>query len=289
MSNSASVDEAIKKGHKTVTYPSTFIIVSILLLTFTLAILEIFSLWIIAVGFILAFIMPWVYWGMKITKWRLWAFQNVRNVHELQHKAIEENLIWEEGHIFESLEIRNASDKLQWKALQEKFFEDDLFTDDFNLPTKTAIYHANRKNFFLLFAIAISFTVGMVNIFTAQHLIVGVISIALFGYLLSLLFKKGRKKAPHIILDDNGIQTTSPSKLYKWEDITNDGIVDEGSQRLGKTYLSFTHPQGTEKIELEDLAIEKKRLENLIKIYKGRNKLNDKEKAISSFFRNEKK
>jgi hypothetical protein len=50
-----------------------------------------------------------------ITKWRLWAFENVRNVHELKERAVQAKLIWPDHSIFEKMEIRSASDKERWR------------------------------------------------------------------------------------------------------------------------------------------------------------------------------
>ncbi len=287
MSNSVSVDEAIQKGHKVVTYPSLLIIAGILILSFSLAIMEVFPVWTIAIGFILASVLPWLYWGLKITKWRLWAFDNVRNVHELQRKAIEENLIWEEGHIIEVLEIKNDNDKLKWKELQEKFYETDIFNDDYTLPTQTFIFTSKRRNFILLLCIVISFLIGIFNLFNIESFKVGGASLLLFCFFCFLNFKKTKKKEPQIILDENGIQTLT-SKLYKWSEIKDEVIVNEGTYRLPKNYLTYRHPDGIEKLQIDDLAIEKKNLENLIRIYRGRSNFDDKEKAISSFFRTNK-
>ena len=284
MSNSITVDEAIKKGHKLVTYPSIVIIIIILVTAFTLAILNIFSFWIIGFAFVLAFVLPWLYWGFRITKWRIWAFDGVRNVHELQRRAVEENLIWEEGHLFESLEIRNTSDKLKWKALQEKFFENDIFSDDFSLPTTTEIFNSKRKNFILISLSLVSFTIGMTAILGRVDLIFGGILLVLSGVLSFFIFRTTKKKEPKLILNELGIQTSS-TKTYKWSDIKNEAIVDEGTYRLSQSYLIFDHPNGSEKIFLNDLAIEKRNLENLLRVYRGRSNFDDKEKAISAFFR----
>jgi hypothetical protein len=48
-----------------------------------------------------------------ITKWRVWAFENVRNVHELKKRAIQEKLISADSSIFEKTEIRTERQEIK--------------------------------------------------------------------------------------------------------------------------------------------------------------------------------
>lgn len=111
MFETVTVDEAISKGKRMINYPGFSIMLIILGLCFYLGIEKIWPFWIVPVGFVLAFVVAWLYWSIMITKWRLWAFNNVRNVHELKRRAIQEKLIWPDHSIFEKTEIRNPTDK----------------------------------------------------------------------------------------------------------------------------------------------------------------------------------
>lgn len=65
----------------------------------------------------------WLYWSFMITKWRLWAFENVDDVYELESEAVEQNLIWKEGSIFEKTEIRTKEEQKQWEIILKRFEE----------------------------------------------------------------------------------------------------------------------------------------------------------------------
>jgi hypothetical protein len=90
----------------------------------------------VVIAAVLGFIMPWFYWSLAITHWRLWAFENVRNVHELKNRAIKKKLIWKDGSFFETTEIRTALQKDHWIRLLEKFNKQDIFL---SLETKNCI------------------------------------------------------------------------------------------------------------------------------------------------------
>ena len=91
MNEIVTVDEAIAKGHRMVNYPVFVIMIGISGLTLYLGSQNFIPEWCIPVGFILSFGLAWLWWSIMITRWRLWAFDNVRNVHELKKIQL---LIW---------------------------------------------------------------------------------------------------------------------------------------------------------------------------------------------------
>jgi hypothetical protein len=145
MFETVSVDDALARGKRTVTMPAILVLVVTLGLSMFAAIaLNIPDLtgWLIGGGFILSFVLSWLWWSINITKWRLWAFDNVRNVHELKKRASREQLIWKDGNFFEKTEIRSAADKDKWAALQDKFNIPDVFIDDYTVPAETRVYYS---------------------------------------------------------------------------------------------------------------------------------------------------
>ncbi|WP_222597233.1 hypothetical protein [Chitinophaga pinensis] len=125
-SETISVEEAITKGHKMVNLPAIAIMVLTTVLCIVLAVMNIIPGWGIGVGILVSFVLAWLYWSVMITKWRLWAFENVRNVHELKKRAIQEKLIWPNKHFFEKTEIRSAAQQAKWESLQHRFSQADF-------------------------------------------------------------------------------------------------------------------------------------------------------------------
>lgn len=116
-----SVDEAIAHGQKMINRPVQLIQFSIIAFSIYLVYQAKLSIW----GYILIIpsivVVPWIYWSFKITKWRIWAFENVDDVYELKRRAIAAKLIWPDGNIFEKTEIRTAEDKARLKLIDKKF------------------------------------------------------------------------------------------------------------------------------------------------------------------------
>jgi hypothetical protein len=212
MEETVSVDEAIKKGHRMVTFSSMFVMFGTLGLSFFLGLQEILPFWIIPVGFGLSFVLAWLYWSVMITKWRLWAFENVRNVHELKKRAVQEKLIWADNSIFEKTEIRKSTDKEKWNSLQSKFKQEDKFNDDLTVPNETIIYFAKGKNFFeMAFGIVCLF--GGIYLLTMTDSYIWGLGLSIFGaYWGYIEYKEATNTEPQIILNENGIQTILKTK-----------------------------------------------------------------------------
>jgi hypothetical protein len=116
-----SVEDAIKKGHRTVTIPSLLIPFILIIGSYYLSLKE-YTLILMPETILLSVVITVIFRGKAITEWRVWAFENVRNVHELQHRAVLSRLIpGKESKILEKLEIWSKADRLRWDELQQKF------------------------------------------------------------------------------------------------------------------------------------------------------------------------
>ena len=273
MSDTVTVDEAISKGHRMVNYPAMLIMFGTMGLTFYLGIQEILPTWIMPVGIGLSFLLPWIYWSVMITKWRLWAFENVRNVHELKRRAVQEKLIWADNSIFEKTEIRKSSDKEKWNSLQTKFKHDDKFYDDLTIPNETIIYYAKGKNFFeMVMGIGCLF-VGIYLLTMTDSYIWGLLATVFGAYWGYTEYKEATNTDPQITLNEKGIQTIS-TEFYKWSDIENEEVITEGSGKHIHYYLVYSHPKGQERLIIEDYETDQRTLNKLLILYKGRHKNN---------------
>ena len=185
MYETVSVDEAVRKGRRIINLPILFIMfVPPALLFFAVAFYD-YPGWTIIVAVSVGFISAWVFWSFMITKWRLWAFDNVRNVHELRKRAIKEKLIWPDGTFFEKTEIRTSSDKERWVSLQERFNREDVFIDDYTIPTLTEIYFSKNKKIGNMIALLLCLTGGVFLLIATDRYLVG--SIACLGSIIFFL------------------------------------------------------------------------------------------------------
>ncbi|TRX30150.1 hypothetical protein FNW52_20410 [Flavobacterium sp. ZT3R18] len=273
MIENISVDEAIKKGHRMVNYPSMLIMFAVLGITIYCGIQNYLPKWTIPVGIILSFILSWLYWSFAITKWRIWSFENVRNVHELKKRAIQEKLIWKDGSLFEKTEIRKESEIEKLNSLQEKFKQTDLieiFKDDLSIPKETIIYFAKMKNYIEMGIMLIGVFGGIFLFTKSENQYWGIGLIIVCGYLAYLEFREATNTEPQIIINQKGIKTIS-TKFYNWESIENEEVIMENSGKYSHFYLTYDFPNGTEKIMIDDYGTEHYDLQKLLKTYRGRN------------------
>lgn len=271
MKETVTVDDAISKGHRMVNYPVMVIIFVTIGVTFYLSNQKIIPTWGILVGLILAVVIAWLWWSFMITKWRLWAFENVRNVHELKKRAIQERLIWANDSIFEKTEIRTEVDKEQLKTLSNKFEQEDVFQDDLTVANETIIYYSKSKNFLEMAIMLGCFGIGIYSILISNNYIVGsILSIigVFFGY---KKYKNATNTEPQIILNERGIKTIS-TDFYSWNDIRNEEVISKGSGRNTNYYLNYNHPKGSEHLKIDDYDTDIGSLNKLLILYHGRSK-----------------
>jgi hypothetical protein len=245
MNETVSVDAAISKGHRMVNYPVFIIMLGTIGLTLYLGTQKLIPAWGFLVGFVLAFGLAWLWWSFKITKWRLWAFDNVRNVHELKKRAIQEKLIWADNSIFEKTEIRTRTDKEKLISLQNKFKQDDLFQDDLTIQTETIIYYSKGRNYLEMIFMLLLVGVGIYLLVKTDSYILGLVLTLLGAYQSFKEYKEATNTEPQIILNEKGIKTIN-TDFYSWNEIENEEVV---SQVLGKNtnhFLTYDHPDGAE-------------------------------------------
>jgi hypothetical protein len=106
-----TVDRAIKRGQRIMNIPVFILLMGTMCGGFYLIAIKILPTWMIPVFIFGSAIPAWIYWSFAITKWRIWAFSNVDNVHELKQQAIESSLIWPDGSFFEKTEIRTKKER----------------------------------------------------------------------------------------------------------------------------------------------------------------------------------
>jgi len=268
MYESVTVDQAISRGKRMINLPTFIIIFGVGVLSIYLSIAKLIPEWAMFAAFLGAIILGWIYWSFVITKWRLWAFENVRNVHELQRKAIEAKLIWSEGSFFEKTEIRSSADKQKWASLQSKFEQEDVYTDDYSLPDETLIYYSKPTEFFLMGLYASGIGLG-IYLFENQNAVIAAIVIIVCIYLGYSSYKKITNKRPQIIINNKGIETISLA-FAEWKDVMDDMVVTRQQGKSSVTYLEYTTNAGSVQMNISELGVTKKALENMLHTYRVR-------------------
>jgi len=278
MNETTSIDNAIKKGHRMITRP--MLIICCATFGIFLSLNSFFEKHLINglfFGILMLFSMvlfPFIYRGFVLPKWKIWAYKNVRNVHELKKRAIQEDILFEKQNIFTKIEFLSKRDNSEWKLIELKFNQEDIFIDVPTIPQETIIYYSKKKNIgaFIIMVVCIwlSITVIMASksdfttiIFALFFFVIGVY----FGY---DFFKFYLNSKPQIILTKQGIKTVS-TKFEKWNDIKNEEVISDKKGKKPNFYLTYEHSNGVEKLRINRLTTNQAKLEKLMQIYRGRN------------------
>jgi hypothetical protein len=218
--------------------------------------------------FLVCLFLTWVYWTIAHIKWRSWAFENVRNVHELKRKAIEANLYFHESSFFSKLLWIRDSDKIKLEQLKEKFDHPDEFVDQKNIPSETIVYHSKIRIALVFVSLVFAFFLGLTLLLTA-HSLMGIVMASFAGFFGILKYRELTQNTPQIIINDQGMET-SLTKFKKWASIDYERVTCLGTGNNRKFFLEYSYPGGNEKFLLNQLSIEPSQLENLLYIYRGR-------------------
>lgn len=269
MYEATTVTEAIDRGRRMINYPVGIIQFTVIIGSIFVVIFFNLPGWLVPVGILIGFIASWLYWSFVITQWRIWAFENVRNVHELKQRAIKEKLIWKDGSIFGKTEIRTAADKEKLQSLESKFLQNDVFVDDSSVPDETVVYYSKTKNFLQMGIMLIAMFGGIYLLAVSANYLAGGLLTA-FGAFFSIKeYLQATNTTPQIILNSRGIETVS-TPFYEWKDITDDEAVARRTGKSTNHYLNYNYPNGSEQLKIDDYEISQRELDNLLRVYRGR-------------------
>lgn len=269
MNETITVDEALARGQRMLMYPCIFILFGTMGLTLYLGLRNTIPTWGIPCGFLLSFVFCWLYYSFKITKWRIWAFENVRNVHELKKRAIQEKLIGADESIFEKFEIRTSRDKIKLGLLQDKFQQDDLFEDDLTIPFETVIYNSRVSNGIVMIVMLFGLGGGIYLVAIIEKYIIGTILSVISAYISFSKYRDVKNAHPQIILNEKGIETSS-TEFYRWNEIQNEEVISDGYGNHSHCYLIYNHPNGVERFQIDFLGTNSRNLNKLLRLYRGR-------------------
>jgi hypothetical protein len=136
-----SVRNALATGRSQVVFPA---LASLFLVVICIPVLMFISPEPLITGLCLlpfAVLIPAIIHCRKITQWKIWAFENVRNVHELKRKAEREGIIlpWLEKFV-----RRSRDEQLKLDRLRLKFDQPDVFPQDATFPERQEVFYSKK-------------------------------------------------------------------------------------------------------------------------------------------------
>jgi hypothetical protein len=198
-----TVEAALQKGTNTVIRPFSRLLLGGFL-SFIIVPIVIKTSGILAfIPGIIILIAAFIYRSIAITKWKIWAFNNVRNVHELKRKAIRDGIIGKDGS--EWMRWQTLEEKALLKQLEAKFEKSDIrvFVDDSSVPEVTEIFYSERREM-SIYLLAIAF-VTMGCIVVTDYIIWGILSLGLGTGFIYYGYKTENDNDPEIVVNSKGI------------------------------------------------------------------------------------
>ena len=108
-----SIDQAILIGKIFVNGGVILVIFGIWILSFVLVVKFHLSVWYIFIGLFAGPIIAWPWWSFAKPIWEHWAVRHIDELYieEFYDAAIQAQLAWPRGHIFEKTEFRSTKKK----------------------------------------------------------------------------------------------------------------------------------------------------------------------------------
>jgi len=269
MRGNVTVEEAISKGKIKLVYLPMILILSFIGLGIYLKSIGIVENWMIAVFVVGGILLAWLAWSYLVVEWKIWAFENVRNVHDLKRKAIQRNLIWKDESWFNKTEIINYEQKQKLKLLERKFLEKDIYHDDINVSKETLIYYSKVSITFGI-AFGIVFLAASVYFFTEnskEYYYLFFLGLSIYFFYISIA--KLINNQPQIIINSKGIQFYK-SNLMEWKFIDNEYVDLRRSGEDVNYYLAFKYRNKHQEYQIDELATNPEKLEQLMRVYRVR-------------------
>lgn len=295
MRENVSVEKALLRGQILLVILPIVLIGGFSALGFFLNEKNIGGKWIVAMGVVGGFISGWLFWSFFVVKWKIWAYENVRNVNELYLKAIEQNIIWPDGSWFNKTEIWSYEQKQKWHRIEHKFGEEDSYKDDISVPKETKLYIAQLEVYWafglgIVFLFVFGYLFSVRETLTTKENFVWMISPLVAIYFMYTGFKKLKKlKIPQLIFNENGIYTEETKQEFLWDKILeiHVSVVKSGSYIKFMYLMDFDLPIHEEEeddaeyelrnfeINISELNRKVPEIEKLLRVYRVRHEKNN--------------
>lgn len=269
MSGTITVEQALKKGLWHVKVPLVLIFGGFLAACTIVAYFTGIELYYgILTGFVLGGLAAFLLSSYLTARWRIWAFTNVDDVHELRQAAIAEQLMPADGSWFGKNELISITVKAQLLELGSRFSEPYAFNDDYTLPDEVVLY---KYPYTLIIIGGVTILFGCVTFMISATAGSALILTGVGILMLNQKFVKATPgKNPFITIGNKGI-AIEQGELHGWKDVRNERIVWERTGKNRYYYLIFDHHGGSERINLTNAGIKTSYLNHLLYVYRHRN------------------
>jgi hypothetical protein len=211
-------------GHLVINVPVVLLSFGLPIIAFNLFDGSVLKIVFSIIGFILGIVISWLLWSLLITKWRLWAFNQIHedDWYKLKELAIINKLIWDDGSDFELTEIRTNEDNEQIIEIAERISEQEQIEEiklDLSTP-KELRFKFNKKEILVESISKLLLIVVSIGLFSTNQILLGFIllgTIMFYGKSYKLLNHAFNNK-DYLLINEKGIVLLFPEEqIIDWE------------------------------------------------------------------------
>jgi hypothetical protein len=264
-----SVNEALRIGKTKASFRFVVPFYLTILLTGVTTITLSLSFHLLLISFPVGILLSFYFTTRYLYQWQVWAFQHVRNVHELKLKAKKWGLIpgWE-ARLFPP----SGRERLMLESLNEKFSQADIVPDDSHIPQVVEIYYCKIYNRFEVIGWSLGFVAAtwVIMAFISRNELQGNVMMQVFLgglWLLTLLFSienfiQLRTTKPVITLTKDGIRIKR--RFFSKADVKDIEIYDGKDRMLRLRFhaIKISYP-----FEITDLDVDASMLEEIAEVF----------------------
>lgn len=271
MFETVTVQEALKEGRKKLVYTPIVIFFTGIAAITTIVALELVKPIAFLPGIVGMIILSWLYWSMNVVSWKIWAFENVRNVHQLMDYAVQDKLIWKEGHFLNRTERWNDQQRSAWAEIEKKFSKADVFTDDFSIGQESLIGYSRPQAIFLIVFGFLFVGAGLyaaITIDSNENPMIRFLPGTLGFVFVGLGSYRLIKNAPVIIINKEGIK--HKEAFYSWEHISEEKAIRKQRGKNSANYLIFLFGQEEKEIGINEFNVNKEEMRQILYVHRNR-------------------
>lgn len=278
-----TVDVALRKGNIQLKVVPVALMLLFMVAPFVVSeLVEVHIGWLFATGFIGGFVLGWLWWSFAVTHWRIWAYEHVRNIHELMEMAVNEKLIWPKGSFFERTEVRTKAQRELLLQLEARFATPDEQMDDPAVPARTVVLYSRLQMAFLL-----AWGIGMIGfaayLFTTDGSPLVTLLIAAMGVWVTVDgARKLLRDRPVLVISSEGIVLNDGPRI-PWTEVHKTRLVQRGSGRSTRHMLEVHHGDTRSDLEIGSLGISKGALRHALKVHRLRWELQQGGEGVPTF------
>lgn len=288
MKEEVTVEQALNKGRIQLVVLPMLIIFAAVGLSIFVKRQYVNEAWVIIAGTVAGFAISWLAWSYLVVSWKVWAFGNVRNVNELERKAIEQKMIWPDGSWFNKTEIWTYGQRQKWHIIEKKFLEKDVYRDDSSVPKESNLYYS-KVEVYLGMIIGCVFLFIFFYLYGYKENYIWVIAPPFGIYFLYKGIKKFlARNQPQLIIDSQGVYAESRKEKFLWKRINSWKIrIDKSGSYLDIFYRDEEslpndafHPDELDdedyfrldriEIEINEYNLSVAKIEKLLQVYQAR-------------------